>query len=73
MADAGRWMMIMGGALFAIGALMAFGSRLPWFGRLPGDVVYRGENVTLFVPLASMVVVSIVLTVILNLIARFFR
>lgn len=73
MTDAGRWMMIMGAVLFAVGALISIGGRLPWFGKLPGDVVYRGPNLTVFIPIASMIVVSIVLTVVLNLFARWFR
>jgi hypothetical protein len=40
---------------------------------LPGDIVVRRENFTLFAPIGTMIVVSLVLTVLLNLIARFWR
>ncbi len=43
---------------------------LAWFGRLPGDIRHEGENSRVFIPITSMVIISIVLTVLVNLFAR---
>ncbi|MDX1437298.1 MAG: DUF2905 domain-containing protein [Anaerolineales bacterium] len=64
--------MIAGLLLFAAGALVYLLSRagLP-LGRLPGDLRLQTENLTCIVPLASMIILSILLTIILNLAIRF--
>ncbi len=66
MADAGRILLVVG-VVFALvgGALMLFG-RL----HLPGDFTIRTGNVTLFIPIATSIILSIVLTVALNLFLR---
>jgi hypothetical protein len=43
---------------------------VPWFGKLPGDIIWRREGVTVYVPLATMILVSLVLTLLLNIIWR---
>lgn len=52
-----------------IGLLVASGG-LSWFGRLPGDIRYEGERTRVFVPITSMLLVSVVLTVLLSLFSR---
>ncbi len=72
MSDLGRTLMIAGGGLFLLGLLLFLGSR--WgLGSLPGDVVVRRENFTLFFPLGTMILLSILLTIVLNLVGRLFR
>jgi hypothetical protein len=66
-------MMFAGGALFLFGVLFWLGGRLPWFGNLPGDIVVKRDNFTLYMPLGTMLLLSILLTVLLNVIGRFFR
>lgn len=73
MSDMGRMMMLIGAGIFVIGLLITFAGRLPWFGQLPGDIVVDRGNVKIFAPIASMIVISVVLTLILNLAARIFR
>ena len=68
----GRVFIIFGLILVGIGLLFLVGDRIPLFGRLPGDIVIHGENVTVFIPIASMLVLSVLLTVVLNLAGRFF-
>jgi len=58
-------------AIVVIGLLIAVGA-LGWFGRLPGDIRFEGENTRVYVPVVSMVIVSLVLTVVLNVIRRLF-
>ena len=67
----GKTIMILGMALLIVGAAITWAPwLLSWFGRLPGDIRIERPSGTVFVPLASMLVLSIVLTVIVNL---FFR
>jgi hypothetical protein len=64
-------LMILGLGLAALGAILHFAPGLfGWFGRLPGDIRIEGENRYVFIPITSMIVVSIIVTLILNL---FFR
>lgn len=69
----GRALIALGVVVAIVGAYLALGGRLPPFGQLPGDLVFKWDNVTVHLPLGTMVLVSIVLTVLLNVAARFFR
>ena len=60
------------GVAAVIVGLLVWAGWLSWFGRLPGDLRIERENVRVFIPFTSMILVSIVLTLILNLIRRFF-
>ena len=57
--------------LAVVGLVVHFGG-LSWFGRLPGDIRYQGENTRVFVPITSMILASVVLTVLVNLFRRLF-
>jgi DUF2905 family protein len=70
MADIGRTLLVLGAVLLVVGLLLTLGSRIPGVGRLPGDIVYRKGNFTFYFPLVTSVLLSLVLTAILNL---FFR
>jgi hypothetical protein len=59
----------LGAAAIVIGLLVASGA-LSWFGRLPGDIRIEGERTRVYLPLTSMILVSIVLTVLLSLFRR---
>ena len=67
--EAGRVVLVIGVVLVVIGALAALGVRLP-FGRLPGDIAIEGERGSFFFPVATMLVISAVLTVVANLFLR---
>ena len=69
MGDVGRMLMWLGGALVVIGALLSFGAKLPWLGRLPGDIVIERENFRFYFPIVTSILISIVL----SLIAALFR
>jgi Protein of unknown function (DUF2905) len=66
-----RWMIVLGLALAGLGGVVWLIGRagLP-LGHLPGDLRFQSGPITCFVPLASMIVISLVLTVVVNLIAR---
>jgi len=61
----------LGVALILIGLLVWSGG-MQWFGHLPGDIRIQKDSVRIYVPLVSMLVISLALTLILNLIRRFF-
>ena len=67
--EIGRVILVMGIVLVLIGGLAALGVRLP-FGRLPGDIAIEGENGGIYIPLGSMIVISIILTIALNFFLR---
>jgi hypothetical protein len=63
-----------GAALLVIGVLLRyFPGLFSWFGNLPGDVRIEGETTTVFIPITSMLVVSVVVTLVVNLVGRMFR
>jgi len=73
MNDMAKLLMFLGGGLFLMGLLLYFGARLPWFGNLPGDIVVKRDSFTLIAPIGTMIVVSLVLTILLNVIGRWLR
>jgi hypothetical protein len=72
-ATLGRGLVYLGLGLIVIGGLVLLLGRVIDLGNLPGDLVYRGENVRVYVPIMTMILLSIVLTVLLNLALRLFR
>jgi len=67
----GRAIVYMGLAIVLIGLLVSLGERLPLrFGRLPGDIVYRGKNSVFYFPLTTSILLSVVLSLVLWLIGR---
>lgn len=71
MADFGKMLVFFGLLLAFLGVALIFAGRmhLP-IGRLPGDIVYRGKHTTFFFPLATSIVLSIVLSVVLYFLSR---
>jgi hypothetical protein len=70
----GDLLMLLGAGVLVLGALVRFAPGLfGWFGNLPGDIHIEGENSRVFIPITSMIVVSIVLTVVGNVVVRFLR
>jgi hypothetical protein len=74
MTDLGRLLILLGAVLVVAGAALTVLGRanLP-LGRLPGDIVYRGKNTTFYFPLATSVVVSVVLSIVLYVVGRWRR
>jgi hypothetical protein len=71
-ADLGKILILIGALLAGIGVVLVLAGRmhLP-FGRLPGDIIYRGKNTTFYFPLATSILLSVVLSVLLYAIGRF--
>ena len=74
MPDVGRMLVILGVTLVVIGGIVMLLGRtgLP-LGRLPGDIVYRGKNSTFYFPLASCILISVALSIVLFLMGRLKR
>lgn len=68
----GLVVIVVGAAIVLLGVLIWSGA-LGWFGRLPGDLRHEGERTSVFFPVTSMILVSVVLTIVLNLLLRLWR
>lgn len=66
----GRVLVVIGAVILITGLVMILGPRIPILGNLPGDIRIVRENVTIFIPLGTMLVVSIVASVVLALLNR---
>lgn len=74
MQQLGRTLLVVGAIVIVVGAFLYFDGKLPFrLGRLPGDIVHRGRNSTFYFPLASCLVISVVITLILWIINQFRR
>jgi len=69
----GRLLLIIGGAIFLLGLVLTLAGRVPWVGRLPGDIRIEREHFSLYFPIVTCILLSILLTLLLNLIIRILR
>jgi hypothetical protein len=70
MADLGRLLVVFGLAIALVGVVLVSGVQLPWLGRLPGDVVIQRDRFTFYFPIATSIVLSVVLTILFRLFGR---
>ncbi len=70
MSELGKMLVLFGIILAAIGGLLLLAPKIPWLGKLPGDIVYRGERFTFYFPLATSIVLSVVLSLVLYLLRK---
>ena len=63
---------VVGGVFIIVVGLLIYSGALSWFGRLPGDIRYESGSVRVYIPIVSMLLVSIALTLLFNLLRRFF-
>jgi hypothetical protein len=70
MQEVGRLLALVGGGLLLVGLLLMLIGRVPGLGRLPGDLVIERDGFSCVVPLATMLVVSLLLTLVLNVLVR---
>lgn len=67
----GRTLIILGIILVIVGIAITYGPRLPFLGKLPGDILIKKENFTFYFPLATSILLSIVFSLVLYLIRKF--
>jgi Protein of unknown function (DUF2905) len=68
--DIGKWLIIFGVILVTPGAAFILAGKIPWLGKLPGDIYIQRRNFTFFFPLTTSILLSVVLSLLLSL---FFR
>jgi H+/Cl- antiporter ClcA len=67
----GKWLIVGGAILIVVGSVLHFAPwLLSWFGRLPGDIRIQTERSKIFIPIVSMLILSIVLTLLINLLKK---
>jgi hypothetical protein len=66
----GKLLIFLGLGIVVLGLLLSFAGRIPFLGRLPGDMVYRKGNFTFYFPLATSILLSIILTLLFWLFRR---
>lgn len=70
LSGVGRMLIVLGLGLAALGVLLALLGRVPGLGRLPGDIVIRRGSFTFYFPLATSILLSLLLTLVLSLLRR---
>ncbi|MBM4141137.1 MAG: DUF2905 domain-containing protein [Nitrospira sp.] len=66
----GKFLIIFGIIIVAVGVLLLISVKIPWIGRLPGDIIIQKKNFTFYFPLATSILISVVLTLFFWLISR---
>jgi hypothetical protein len=66
----GRTLIVLGLFIAAAGVLLTFADRIPWLGRLPGDIYVKRDNFSFYFPLTTSIVVSVVVSLLLYLFRR---
>jgi hypothetical protein len=70
MAGLGKSLIIFGLIIIVFGIIITFAGKVPWLGRLPGDIQIRKENFTFYFPLATCMLVSVIVSLLLWLLKR---
>ncbi|MEJ2739954.1 MAG: DUF2905 domain-containing protein [Dehalococcoidia bacterium] len=70
MSEIGKILLILGGIIIVIGLVLVFSHHIPFLGKLPGDIVVKKDNFSLYFPLVTFLLISIVLTIIINVVLR---
>jgi len=70
MTDLGRMLIVFGLVIAGVGALLLVAGRIPWLGRLPGDIVVERERWSFYFPLGTSIVLSVLLTLVFWLVGR---
>ena len=63
----GKLLILFGVLIVVIGLLLLVGEKIPWVGRLPGDIIIRKKNFTFYFPIVTSILISIILTLLFTL------
>ena len=67
MGPLGKMLILLGVFIILIGVLLLVGEKIPWIGRLPGDILIKKEKFTFYFPITTSILISIILTLLLTL------
>jgi cell division protein FtsW (lipid II flippase) len=70
MQHIGKLLLLLGAIIAALGVLMMLSAKIPWIGRLPGDIVFQRKNFTFYFPLATSILISLLLTLLFWIFGR---
>jgi hypothetical protein len=68
--DIGKALMVIGAVIFAVGGIIMLSGRVPFLGKLPGDILIQKKNFTFYFPIATSILISIVLTLLFWFLGR---
>ncbi|NTW58967.1 MAG: DUF2905 domain-containing protein [Nitrospirae bacterium] len=71
MNELAKGLILLGAVLIAVGLILLFFQKVPFLGKLPGDILIKRENFTFYFPLATSIVVSLLISLILSVIGKF--
>lgn len=66
MTDLGKSLILIGGLIVLIGLAVSLIGKIPGFGKLPGDILIKKENITLYFPLATCILLSLILSILMH-------
>jgi hypothetical protein len=66
----GKLLIVLGGILIVIGAAIVLGGKIPWLGRLPGDIYIERRNFTFFFPITTSILISVIFSLVLYILSR---
>ncbi|HIJ59793.1 MAG TPA: DUF2905 domain-containing protein [Nitrospirae bacterium] len=66
----GKYLIIIGIVTIVIGIILFFSAKITWIGKLPGDIIIKKENFTFYFPIATCIIISIILSIIFWIIRR---
>ena len=70
MTEIGKVLMVFGGMLLVVGMLLTLGGKIPWLGRLPGDIVIQRGNFSFYLPLTTCLLLSVLVSLIFAILRR---
>ena len=70
MTELGKILMVCGGMMLVVGVLLTLSGKIPWLGRLPGDIIIQRKNFSFYFPLATCLLLSVVLSLVVAFLRR---
>jgi hypothetical protein len=70
MTELGKILMVCGGMMLIVGVLLTLSGKIPWLGRLPGDIIIQRDNFSFYFPLTTCLLLSVVLSLVVALLRR---
>ena len=70
MTELGKILMVCGGMILVVGVLLTLSGKIPWLGRLPGDIIIQRDNFSFYFPLTTCLLLSLVLSLVVALLRR---